>query len=494
MAHVSARLYSRIAVGVAAAASAVVLAIPQTAYAVAAPATADYNKDGKADLAVGIPQATDTTITGAGAVSIAPGSATGSNGATKITLTQNSIAGGIDLPGSSETDDHFGATTAWGDINGDGYADLAVAAPGEDDTSGHTDAGGITLLYGSATGLTADPTMYFAPPSARVGGDRCGEAMTIGDYNADGKADVLAFCPGSYAMWVIDGATKTVKDTAPQQLTQGASPLSLTSAANADAASGDIDKDGYPDAVVTFTQWDGTSPLYVLPGSATGLHTDTATSLEGAGGVDVAVGDLNKDTFPDVVVGQPAAVTGGRVTAYYGSTTGLSDTSNTTLDQDSAGVPGASEAGDDMGASVAVGDMNKDGYADVLTGAPGEDLTFNTVNQPDAGTNLLLKGSAAGLTGTGSVSINSGTVDATGDFAGTPEPGDRLGTATALLDATGDGYADMASGASGENSGDGMVMMANSSTSGFLASSSQGPSVGTFMVPAGAHIGDVLAP
>jgi hypothetical protein len=494
MALVPARLRSRIAVAVAAAAGAAVLAVPQTAYAAAAPTTADFNKDGKADLAVGIPQAADTTVTGAGAVSIAPGSATGSNGATKITLTQNSLAGGIDLPGSSETDDQFGAATAWGDINGDGYADLAIAAPGEDDTSGHADAGGITLLYGSASGLTADPTMYFAPASARVGGDQCGAALTVGDYNADGKADVLAFCPGSYAMWVIDGATRTVKDTAPQELAGAASPMSLTSAANADAASGDINKDGYVDAVVTFTQWDGTSPLYVLPGSASGLHTDTATSLEGSGGVDLAIGDLNKDTYPDVVVGQPKAVNGGRITAYYGSTTGLTEANKTTLDQESTGIPGASETGDDMGASVAVGDTNKDGYADVLTGLPGEDLTFNAANQADAGTTLLIKGSATGLTGTGSLSLNSSTVDATGDMAGDPEPGDRLGTATALLDATGDGYADLAAGASGENTGDGMVLIANSSTTGIQAGTSAGPSIGTFNVPAASHIGDVLAP
>ncbi|MFE2092070.1 hypothetical protein ACWD4L_25630 [Streptomyces sp. NPDC002596] len=79
-------------------------------------------------------------------------------------------------------------------------------------------------------------------------------------------------------------------------------------------------------------------------------------------------------------------------------------------------------------------------------------------------------------------------------MAGAPEPGDRLGTAVALLDATNDGYADMAAGASGENSGDGMVLMANSSATGILASSSAGPGIGTFNVPAGAHIGDVLAP
>ncbi|MFD0035377.1 FG-GAP repeat protein, partial [Streptomyces sp. NPDC127172] len=70
----------------------------------------------------------------------------------------------------------------------------------------------------------------------------------------------------------------------------------------------------------------------------------------------------------------------------------------------------------------------------------------------------------------------------------------RLGTSTALLDATGDGYADLAAGASGENTGDGMILIANSSTTGIQAATSSGPSIGTFNVPAGSHIGDVLAP
>ncbi|MQY15177.1 hypothetical protein SRB5_53550 [Streptomyces sp. RB5] len=469
-----------------------VLAAPQPAAAAAAPATADFNADGKADLAVGIPQAADATIAAAGAVSIAPGSATGSNGAAKITITQNSTVGGVDVPGSSEAGDSFGASTSWGDINGDGRADLAVGAPGEDDTS-NTDSGAVSLFYGSATGLTADPTHRLTPVASRTSGDRCGEALTVGDFTADGHADVLVFCPGSYQTWWVDGATGTVQSTAPAQAPEAASaPLSATGAAAATAA--DVDKDGYVDAVVTFRQWDGTSPLYVLPGSPDGPTTDTAYVLDNAGGASLTTGDLNKDTYPDVIVGQPDDVTGGRITAYYGSATGLDTTRTTVIDQETTGVPGASETGDDMGASVSAGDVNHDGYTDVLTGAPGEDIAVDTVDTPDTGTSLLLYGSATGLTGTNSRALNQDESDTSGSITGSAEPGDTTGTATALLDATGDGYADIALGCAGENTGDGIILMINATTTGFDYANSQGPGIGTFLVPAGAHIGQVLAP
>ncbi|MFE2513204.1 FG-GAP repeat protein [Streptomyces naganishii] len=51
------------------------------------------------------------------------------------------------MPGSSAPGNHFGAATAWGDVNGDGYADLAIGAPGQDD-AGRTDRGSVTVLYG----------------------------------------------------------------------------------------------------------------------------------------------------------------------------------------------------------------------------------------------------------------------------------------------------------------------------------------------------------
>ncbi|MGW8885281.1 hypothetical protein [Streptomyces sp. NPDC055749] len=202
MALVSARL--RPCIGVATAVHVAALAFPGTAVAAAAPPNADFNQDGETNLTVGIPQAADVTVTGAGAASIAPGSATGSNGETKTTVTQNSLASGIDLPSSSKTGDAFGSATAWGDINGDGMA-------------------------------------------------------------------------------VIDGATRTVKDTTPQEMASSAGALSLPSA-----------------------QRDSTSPLYLS---------------------------------------QPTAVTGGRVTAYYGSTTRLAPARSTVINQESTDVPDGSEAG-----------------------------------------------------------------------------------------------------------------------------------------------------
>ncbi|WP_371604452.1 hypothetical protein OG345_37365 [Streptomyces sp. NBC_01220] len=99
--------------------------------------------------------------------------------------------------------------------------------------------------------------------------------------------------------------------------------------------------------------------------------------------------------------------------------------------------------GGEAGTSLAVGDGDGDGYADVLAGAPG-----------GAGRAYLLHGSAAGLTGTGAVTFVQGS----GGVPGAAEAGDRFGSAVTLTDLNGDGTADAAFGAEGENAGDGTVM------------------------------------
>lgn len=458
---------------------------PSSAPAVSAGPAGDFNGDGRSDLAIGVPQADDGTATGAGAVSVVPGTAAGPDATARLTVNQSSSG----VPGASETGDGFGSATAWGDIDGDGHADLALASPGED-LGGHADAGGITLLYGSAAGLTPDSSMYARPVSSRLTGDRCGEALTVGDFNADGSADVFVFCPGSWSLWWIDGATRTVRSAAPQSTAEGFGSQSVTSLANSHAASGDVNADGYADALVTFTRPDGSSPLIVLPGSADGISTGTPVTLDDAGGVSVAAGDIDGDGASDVAVGRPHLAGGGAVTAYYGSPSGLAVADSTTVEQDTTGVPGAGEAGDELGASVAVGDADQDGYADVLAGLPGEDLTLDATARADAGAVLLLPGSAAGLTGSGSDTYYASKYG----IPGAAEAGDRLGTAASLADLRGDGHADPGAGSDGENGGDGTVLVMNSGTGGVDPASSDYLGPGDLGVPPSSRIGDVLAP
>jgi hypothetical protein len=456
---------------------------PLSASATPVGATSDVDADGRTDMAVGIPEADSGTDTDAGALSVVPGGATGPDASGVRNITQETSG----VPGGSEAGDAFGGATAYGDIDGDGYADLAVASPGED-LSGVADSGAVTLFYGSAAGLTPDATMYARPSSAMIPGDRCGEALTVGDFNADGSADVVAFCPGSWSLWWIDGATRTVRSAAPQS--SGLAAESVTAVGSAAAASGDVDADGYDDAVLTFTQPDGTRPLFVLHGSADGVSTGDSVTLNGAGGVSLATGDLNGDGVSDVAVGRPDQVSGGAVTAYYGSADGLSTSHSTTVDQSTTAVPGSDESGDDLGASVGVGDVDDDGYAAVLAGLPGEDLSVDAVAHAVAGSVMLLHGSAAGITGSGSDTFYAGE----NGIAGAPEAGDRFGSEAALADCDGDGYADIGLGDDGEDSGNGAAVFINWSATGIDTASSRYFGPGTFDVTAGSHIGDVLAP
>ena len=157
------------------------------------------------------------------------------------------------------------------------------------------------------------------------------------------------------------------------------------------------------------------------------------------GGEDAAIGDLNKDEYGDIVVGRSDDMydsaeppyRGGALAVVYGGPTGVSTTRKTVwINQDTAGVPGTAERGDGMGSGLSIGDTNGDGYLDVATGLPGEDLGSIT----DAGAVLVLRGSANGLTATG---VKAFTQDTSG-VPGTAEKGDRFGAETALVDADGD--------------------------------------------------------
>ncbi len=178
----------------------------------------------------------------------------------------------------------------------------------------------------------------------------------------------------------------------------------------------------------------------------------TSPDSSGETGSATASGDFNGDGFADLAVGAPhTTVAGspdaGEVLVWYGSASGLG--SRVRIRQGLNGLPGTPEELDEFGASLAAGDFDGDGFADLAVGVWFEDVPSGSGPVADAGVVELIYGSSSGLVSAGAQIFNQESPG----IGGVLEPDDWFGEALEAGDFNGDGFADLAIGVSSEDVG-----------------------------------------
>jgi hypothetical protein len=355
---------------------------------------------------------------------------------------------------SNQASAHFGhAVCGAGDVNGDGYDDVLIGAPSYEDNSTTSDEGMAFLWFGGIAGLGANGTPGNADWSD--GSDKKGSKFgtTVaggGDFNGDGLADFVVGAPpmdlgdaGEGAVFVYEGDTDGPSSVASERREGNKVGANFGCSI---ASAGDVNGDGTSDLIVGADGWsggqNGEGRAFVFHGSEFGIEDAAAWHYEmneidaHLGAAVAGAGDVNGDGYSDVVVGAPDAETsvadGGKAFVFHGSAGGLSVApdwqAEATLNADC-----------NLGTSVSsAGDVNADGFSDVLAGVPGRIVTGSV-----SGTAALWLGSASGL----NLGVD-GTLSNVDWFElGPPPPlGERLEFASCVAsagDVTGDGFSDI---------------------------------------------------
>ncbi|MDX3069033.1 FG-GAP and VCBS repeat-containing protein [Streptomyces sp. ND04-05B] len=416
---------------------------------------ADFDGDGFGDVAYSAAVATVDGKVHAGRIVALYGSPRGVTAADRTTISQNTPG----IPDSAEVGDGFGSVSAYGDFDGDGFDDLAVSASTED-TAGVRDTGTVTIVWGSPRGLSGGTALAAPAPSLHGG---WGKSLAAGDFDGDGTEDLAVGTASSTVHVFGDGIARSGRPGSYRTFKAPIRNEEFTGAL--DLTAGDVNGDLRADLIVSGIEpggaWRHNVNFYV-PGTPTGLSVASARKLKP--GLVSAVGDIDGDGYGDIVTGQhwdptddpdvlsaPDSVLGGKVNVTYGSATGPVTAATTAVSQDTGRVPGTSEHGDGFGFEVSLGDIDGDGFQDLVVGTPDEDLS----GVAEAGAVTVLHGSAAGL------DTDSGLqyfTQASAGVPGTNETYDGFGSEVKLTDVTGDGRADLTVGRPGENGGNGSVV------------------------------------
>jgi Ca2+-binding RTX toxin-like protein len=438
----------------------------------------DVNGDGFDDLIIGAPGA-DPNVSSSGQSYVVFGKSGGFT--SSLNLSDLNGSNGFKINGIATADFSGSSVSSAGDVNGDGFDDLIIGADRADPNGNQS--GQSYVVFGKSGGFTSFLNLSDLNGSngfkinGIAAGDNSGRSVSsAGDVNGDGVDDLIIGASGANQSYVVFGKSGGFTSILNLSDLNGTNGFQINGIATGDfsgssvSSAGDVNGDGVDDLIIGAS---GANQSYVVFGKKSGGFTSilNLSDLNGTNGFQIngiatgdfsgssvsSAGDVNGDGFDDLIIGAPGA---NQSYVVFGKSGGFTSILNLS---DLNGTNGFQINGitafDLSGVSVSsVGDINGDGFDDLIIGARGA-----SPNGSASGQSYVIFGKSGGFTS----AINLSDLDGTNGFKINGIAAfDNSGTVSSAGDVNGDGFDDLIIGAftadpNGSDSGQSYVVFGN---------------------------------